>query len=145
MNNDLNSPCQTSLNTGMAWAILSEIATLLTRLAEKGERSSIDLRSLPLTGADRHQLQELLGRGEVSATLNVLGKTEIWETQFSGVWWIRHMGAGDKVSSEEIAVTPHPEILQAHPADIGSAAERLNQQLAGRSAGQSHEEEATHV
>ena len=123
---DASAPCQTSLNTGMAWSLLSEIRTLLGRLADGGESSAIDLRSIPLTEADRAQLEELLGRGEVSVQLDVLGKTEIWETGYTGVWWIRHMGAEDQVSSEEIAITPVPDILRAHPVDIVSAAERLD-------------------
>jgi hydrogenase-1 operon protein HyaF len=113
------------MNTGMAWSILTEIRTLLKQLAETGEPAAIDLRSLPLTTADRAQLEELLGRGEVSVSLEVLGRTEIWETGFSGVWWIRHMGACDQVSSEEIAVTAIPDILRAHPVDIAAAADRL--------------------
>ena len=123
---DASAPCQTSLNTGMAWSLLSEIRTLLGRLADGGETSAIDLRSIPLTEADRTQLEELLGRGEVNASLDVLGKTKIWETGYTGVWWIRHMGAENQVSSEEIAITPVPDILRAHPVDIVTAAERLD-------------------
>ena len=126
MNRDASAPCQTSLNTGMAWSILSEIRTLLGRLAEHAESSAIDLRSIPLTEADRIQLEELLGRGEVSASLEVLGRTEVWEIGYTGVWWVRHMGAEDQVSSEEIAITPVPEILRAHPVDIVASAERLD-------------------
>lgn len=119
-------PCQTSLNTGMAWSILTEISTLLGRLASVGEATAVDLRGIPLTEADRAQLEDLLGRGEVNVQLDVLGTTEIWETGYTGVWWIRHMGADSKVSSEEIAITPVPEILRAHPADIAVAAKRLD-------------------
>lgn len=125
MKRDASAPCQTSMNTGMAWSILTEIRALLKQLAETGKPAAIDLRSLPLTTADRAQLEDLVGRGEVSASLDVLGRTEIWETGFAGVWWIRHMGAEDQVSSEEIAITPIPDILRAHPADIAAAADRL--------------------
>jgi len=113
----------------MAWSVLSEIGALLGRLAERGETASIDLRSLPLTGADRAQLEELLGHGEVSASLDLMGRSEIRETGLAGVWWIRHMGAGDVVSSEEIAITAVPDILQSHPADIEASAQRLQQTL----------------
>lgn len=129
MKRDASAPCQTSMNTGMAWSILTEIRTLLNQLAETGEPAGIDLRSLPLTTADRAQLEELLGRGEVNASLDVLGRTEVWETAYPGVWWIRHMGAGDQVSSEEIAITSVPDILRAHPVDIGAGADRLNSTL----------------
>lgn len=129
MSHEASAPCQSSLNTGMAWSLLSEIHTLLGRLAQSGETSAIDLRSMPLTGADRAQLEALLGKGEVSAHLDVLGASDVWETGYSGVWWVRHMGAGDTVSSEEIAITPVPEILRAHPADIVAASERLEAAL----------------
>ncbi len=129
MKRDASAPCQTSMNTGMAWSILTEIRTLLHQLAETGEPAAVDLRSIPLTTADRAQLEELLGKGEVSASLDVLGRTEVWETGYPGVWWVRHMGAGDQVSSEEIAITPVPDILRAHPVDIDAAADRLNNTL----------------
>ena len=126
---DVSAPCQTSMNTGMAWSILTEIRALLKQLADAGKPASVDLRSIPLPTADRAELEEILGRGEVSASLEVLGRTEIWETAFSGVWWIRHMGAGDQVSSEEIAITPIPDILRSHPADIDVAADRMKDTL----------------
>lgn len=123
------APCQGEMVTGMARSVMAEVAKLLENLADKGESASIDLRSLPLTEADRAELEELLGRGEVQIQLHVAGSSEIWETAYTGAWWIRHRGAGDKISSEEIAVCPVPEILSAHPADIGAAAKRIRQDL----------------
>jgi hydrogenase-1 operon protein HyaF len=129
----------TSHTTGMAYSILAEIGQLLTALSERGEAGAIDLRSLPMTDADRGQLEEILGRGEVRAKLDLADASEIWETSYNGVWWIRHKGAGDKIATEEIAVTPVPEILMAHPADIAAASRRIRQDL--DSAGvQSHEQ-----
>lgn len=129
MKRDASAPCQTMMNTGMAWSVINEISTLLDRLASQGETSSIDLRSLPLTDADRAQLEELLGRGEVRASLDLMGGSEVWETSLAGVWWVRHEGAGGQVSSEEIAITQIPEILRAHPADIEASAAQLRRDL----------------
>ena len=123
------APCQTGINTGMAHSVLAEVARLLESLAATGTTGSIDLRSLPLTEADRAELEALLGRGEVRAELDVAGSSEIWETAYPGAWWIRHRGAGDKISSEEISVCAVPEILAAHPADIGAAARRIRQHI----------------
>ena len=53
--------CLDGQTTGMALSVLSEIGTLLERLARHGEENAIDLRSLPLTEADRAQLEQLLG------------------------------------------------------------------------------------
>ena len=113
----------------MAFAVLAEIGRLLAALAESGATGSIDVRSLPLTAADRDQLDALLGRGEVRATLDLAGPSEVWETTFPGAWWIRHLGADGRVAAEEIAICPVPGILAAHPADIRAGAQRLSRQL----------------
>lgn len=123
------APCQTENTTGMARSILAEVARMLEDLAENGTTGSIDLRSLPLTEADRQQLEDLLGRGEVVAELELAGRSTVRETAYSGAWWIQHLGANDKVAAEEIAVCPVPEILISHPADIASAAQRIKQEL----------------
>ncbi len=123
------APCLSERVTGMAFSVLSEIARMLEALAADGRTGSIDLRSLPLTDADRAQLTELLGPGEVTAELEAGGRSTVRETAFAGVWWICHRGAGDKVASEEIAVCPVPSILAAHPADIAAAARRIQRTL----------------
>jgi len=107
----------TDHTTGMAYSILAEISQLLTTLSERGETGAIDLRSLPMTDADRGQLEEILGRGEVRAELDLAGASEV----------------------EEIAVTPMPEILMTHPADIAAASRRIRQDLDSAGA-QSHEQ-----
>jgi hydrogenase-1 operon protein HyaF len=114
----------------MAWSVLTEISQLLNNLSERGENASISLRGLPMTGADREQLEELLGRGEVHAELDLSGKSEVWETRYPGVWWIRHQGLDGKIACEEIAITPIPDILKTHPDDIRASATRLVDDLA---------------
>jgi len=126
---DSAAPCLSDRATGMALSVLAEAGRLLETLAATGEPGFIDLRSLPLSDADRSQLEDVLGRGEVQAELDVAGKSEVWETSFPGVWWIRHMGAGDKIATEEIAVCRIPEILITHPVDIEAAASRLREEL----------------
>ncbi|MBI1418935.1 MAG: hydrogenase expression/formation protein [Limimaricola sp.] len=115
--------------TGMVDSLMQEVARALTALAETGTRAAIDLRSLPLTPADRDQLAARLGRGEVAATLDVGGRTEVWETAYAGVWWQRHLGAGDHVAGETLEITPLPDILQSHADDIAAAALRLARDL----------------
>ncbi|MFN3867497.1 MAG: hydrogenase expression/formation C-terminal domain-containing protein [Hyphomicrobiaceae bacterium] len=118
--------CRSADTTGMAAAVLAEIADALSRMAATAEETSIDLRGLPMTDADRNELQEALGRGEVTATLDVAGRSEILETGFSGVWWVRHFGNDARVSSEEIVIGRIPAILLAHPDDVAAAASRLH-------------------
>jgi hydrogenase-1 operon protein HyaF len=121
--------CLDGQTTGMAWSVLAEVGRLLECLAQTGEPGYIDLRSLPLTDADRGELESLLGRGEVRVDLSLAGASEVWETAYAGAWWIRHRGAGERIAAEEIAVCPVPEILKTHPADIQAAARRLRRDL----------------
>lgn len=115
--------------TGLAQSLLREIARALAALSENDTRDAIDLRSLPLTPADRAELEEALGRGEVSVRFEVGGPSELWETSYPGVWWLRHLSAGDMVAAETIEITPLPDILASHPDDIAAAAARLMQDL----------------
>ena len=123
------APCLTEQVTGMARSVFAEIAAMLERLAADGTTGSINLRSLPLTDADRQQLEELLGRGEVEAELEIAGQSTVRETAYSGAWWICHRGANERVSSEEIAICPVPDILITHPSDIRAAAGRMREIL----------------
>jgi hydrogenase-1 operon protein HyaF len=123
------APCLSDRATGMAMSVLAEVSRMLETLSESGQPGSIDLRSLPLNEVDRAQLEELLGRGELQAQLDLAGESEVWETTYPGVWWIRHRGAGGKIASEEISVCAIPEILITHPADIEAAAGRLREEL----------------
>jgi hydrogenase-1 operon protein HyaF len=140
MKRDNGAPCISQQTTGMAYSILAEIGQMLNLLSEHGETGAVDLRSLPMTDADCEQLEDMLGRGEVRVELDLAGASEIWETSYPGVWWIRHKGAGDKISTETISITPVPEILISHPADIAEAAARIQQELDSTGL-QSHEHE----
>jgi hydrogenase-1 operon protein HyaF len=115
--------------TGMALSVLAEVGRMLETLADSGQEDAIDLRSLPLTDADRAELEQMLGRGEVRAELDLAGESEVWETNYPGAWWIRHRGAERKIASEEIAVCRIPEILKTHPVDIETAALRIRNEL----------------
>jgi len=129
MTGDNGAPCLSDRATGMALSVLAEIGGMLEALTQSGQAGSIDLRSLPLNDLDRAQLEEVLGRGEVRAELDIAGESEVWETSYPGVWWIRHRGAGGRIASEEISVCRIPEILITHPVDIEAAAGRLRQEL----------------
>ena len=129
MARDSAAPCLSDRATGMALSVLAEVGRMLEALSESGQAGAIDLRSLPLSDADRAQLEEVLGRGEVRAELELAGNSEVWETTYPGVWWIRHRGAGDKIATEEISVCAIPEILITHPVDIKAAAGRLREEL----------------
>lgn len=120
-----SAPCGPGHSTGMAASLMSEIARHLASLSLNGTEHAIDLHSLPLTDADREDLEQALGRGEVQVELDIAGRSEIWETRYAGAWWIRHRGAEGRISSEEIAICRVPEILKSHTADIAESARRL--------------------
>ncbi len=120
--------------TGMVEPVLREILALLESFSATGQTGAIDLAGMPLTRADREALETFLGRGEVSATLDVAGRSEIWETAYSGVWWVRHWG-GDAVASELIEIAAIPEILKTVRADAAAAARRLTLMLRQRDGG----------
>ncbi len=138
----MTSACAVSLppelaaggKTGMAEPVLREIHALLASFSATGQTAAIDLAGMPLTRADREALETFLGRGEVSATLDVAGRSEIWETAYSGVWWVRHWG-GDAVASELIEITAIPEILKTDRTDAAGAAKRLALTLQQRDCG----------
>lgn len=115
--------------TGLAQSVLREVAARLAALADSGETAAIDLRSLPLTPADRRELEDSLGRGEVVASLTVTGSSQVWETSYSGVWWVRHFGAGEQIAAERIEIAAVPEILVAQRADIAAAVRRVREDL----------------
>jgi hydrogenase-1 operon protein HyaF len=118
----------------MAEPVLREIHARLESFAATGQTGAIDLAGMPLTRADREALEAFLGRGEVSATLDVAGRSEIWETAYSGVWWVRHWG-GDAVASELIEFTAIPEILKTDRTDAAGAVKRLALTLQQRDRG----------
>jgi hydrogenase-1 operon protein HyaF len=122
MNADCGHPAPA---TSLADAVFAELAHALARLAETGEETVIDLRSLPFGPTDLERLSEKLGTGEVTCTLEVAGRSDVRETGFAGVWWVRHFGDGDDVAAEEVHVTRIPEILVSHPDDVAFAARRI--------------------
>lgn len=112
--------------TGNAQALLREIAALLQRMLATGEGGAIDLASLPFSTADRAWLEERLGRGEVEIRLMAAGLSTFNETAYPGVWWVSHYNEAGVRVSELIEVARIPELVLAHPDDVKSGLERLN-------------------
>ncbi|MCC2111859.1 MAG: hypothetical protein KDJ16_07490 [Hyphomicrobiales bacterium] len=117
------------ISSGMAMPLLREISAALDALAAKGAGGAIDLGGLPLTETDRAELEAVLGTGEVEAKVTAAGVSEVRETAYAGVWWIRHLDAGGRVLAETIEITRVPELLQTQVFDIDVAARRLRTEL----------------
>ena len=113
--------------TGMAEALLREVADHLLTVARGGERQIVELGNLPLSAGDFQLLEERLGRGEVAAEVSASGRTEVHETAFPGVWWVKYYNAGDQPAAQQLEIGTVPMILEAHPEDIQASAERFSQ------------------
>lgn len=113
----------------MALPLLHELAAMLDTLIESGESNSIDLRRAPLSPEDRTRLAEVLGQGELRARVDCLGPTLVQETTITGVWWITHCDAHDRVLGEFIEVTTCPEILRSSHSEVRSGVTRLRTRL----------------
>lgn len=116
------------LGGGVA-AILTELVTLLERLAESDIAAAIDLRSLPMSPQDRVELERALGDGEVQATVTAQGVSTIRETRIPGIWWVAHRDPQGESIAELLEVTRVPQILAAAPDDIAAAAAALRAQI----------------
>ena len=110
-------------------ALLNEITTLQDAYLSSGVVGQIDLKSLPLTEAEYETLKTILAKGEVNATLETLGKTQVQETQVPGVWWIRHHDINNNLIAELIEICRIPEILGVENDEIRQGAQALREQL----------------
>lgn len=119
------------VETSNARALLSELEAALQALLKTGREHSIDLRSLPLLPGELDYLRETLGRGEVRAELDALGRSEIQETTIRGVWWVTHWNTLDEVMAEFLEVSFCPDIIRAQRDDVRESLEALNARLAG--------------
>jgi hydrogenase-1 operon protein HyaF len=111
--------------TGMANAVMNELSDHLKRLADDGETNIVDLMSLPMTEADINELADMLGVGEVKATISSIGTSSIRETAYRGIWWVTHYGDDQQVVSELIEITQVPEILITHIDEIRHSAQAM--------------------
>jgi hydrogenase-1 operon protein HyaF len=117
---------------GSVDALLNEIATRLARFVAHGESAMIDLKSLPFSPAEYEGLRTALGRGEVSARLETIGDSELYETHYPGVWWVTHFNVEGDVIADLLEIAEVPAILHSQPEDVRDGLERLQQQLSGR-------------
>ena len=110
-------------------AIANEIERHLKVYLQQGETASIDLRSLPMAPGDYQALKVLLGEGEVSARLDALGPSEIYETAVPGVWWLKHHNASNEVMADLIEITACPDILRTQQEDLHEGPEQLRARI----------------
>ncbi len=110
-------------------ALLTEICSMLATLISEKKTNSIDLHSLPLLSGEYETIKTILGKGEITASLESLGSSQIYETVLPGVWWIIHNNEHTERMTEVIEITRIPSILKSQHADIEAAHSALQQQL----------------
>jgi hydrogenase-1 operon protein HyaF len=110
--------------------LLHEIRHALAKLLNDQESTVIDLRSLPLAPGEEEKLLNKLGHGEVHASLNALGPTEIVETGYPGVWVVLHYNTDREVIGKFIEICEIPELLRSQQDDIREGLEQLQTALA---------------
>ncbi len=110
--------------------LLHEIRHALQALVDHGKTGIIDLRSIPLAPGEEAKLIDWLGRGELVAELDALGPSEIYETQYSGVWLVTHFNTDNNTIGRFIEVTLIPEILKAQQQDMQDSLAQLDEDLA---------------
>ena len=96
---------------------------------DTGKTSIIDLRSIPLAPGEEEIIINTLGQGEVNASLDALGPSEIYETRFAGVWLITHYNEDQAIVSRFIEITRLPDILKSQHEDMSNALMDLDQEL----------------
>ena len=112
--------------------LLHEVRHALERLLESGEPTTIDLGAIPLAPGEFEKIDAALGTGEVKVVLDAMGPSQIYETQFSGVWRITHFNAANEIVGRYVAVTRIPEILLAQETDVRTGLDLLSRKLGGQ-------------
>lgn len=115
--------------TWNARPILFEIRHALEELLASGATAIIDLRSIPLAPGEEETIIDTLGQGEVHASLNALGPSEIYESRYAGVWLITHYNEDQAVVSRFIEITTLPDILRSQREDMSNALNELIKEL----------------
>ena len=118
-----------SVATGNLIPLLHEIRHALARQLENGETHILDLGAIPMSPDELQRLLELLGEGEVHATLDARGRSDIVETRFPGVWLVTHQNDDDVVIGRFIEVCQVPDILKSQAWDADAALGRLDELL----------------
>ena len=117
------------VSTGNAVPLLHEIKHALSALLSSGTESIIDLGAIPFAPGDERVLDEVLGLGEVNATLTVMGESQIRETGIPGVWRIEHFNSSGERQSRFIEITFMPDILKTQREDAARGLEVLMDRL----------------
>lgn len=119
------------VETGNVEPLLHEIRHALDRLSRGEDGSIIDLQSMPLAPGEEKRIEEALGQGEVSITIDALGPTTVQETAYPGVWLVTHRNTENAVVARLVEITKIPALVMAQDEDIRAGLARLDMHLSG--------------
>ncbi|MET0983789.1 MAG: hydrogenase expression/formation C-terminal domain-containing protein [Steroidobacteraceae bacterium] len=122
-------PVRTETSSGNVAPLLHEIRHALAALAHSGTSNIIDLQGIPMAPGEHESLLAALGHGEVRAEMETLGRSEIVETSYPGVWIVTHYDEMGDLKARFIEVTRMPEILESQPIDITDGLARMEAAL----------------
>lgn len=115
--------------TGNLAPLLSEIREALRVYLDAGTPTTIDLLAMPFGPGDEAALLRTLGTGEVSAELQALGCSRIWESRFGGVWLVEHANQLGERMALQVEIADVPVLLRSQPEDMRAALEGLDEHL----------------
>lgn len=117
--------------------LLHEIAHALQRLHLEGTVTTLDLNAIPFGPGDERQMIDFLGRGEVSAKLEAMGDSHIWESAYPGVWVIEHRNTSGERIAFQIEISRLPSIIETRLEDIDEGLLALQKALEHLQTGES--------
>jgi hydrogenase-1 operon protein HyaF len=115
--------------TGNLIPLLHEIRHALEKLLADGSETCIDLGALPMAPGEEARLIETLGRGEILVQMQALGKSEIYETRYPGVWFSTHFNSNDEILGKYVEITHMPALLESQQEDIAAGLQALEEEL----------------
>jgi len=122
-------PVRTEQASGNVPPILHEVRHALAALAQDGTCNVIDLQGMPLAPGEPEAILAVLGTGEVHAELQSLGRSEIRETSYPGVWIVTHYDEQGAIKARFIEITRMPQILESQVPDVADGLQRLEATL----------------
>lgn len=126
--------CGHRVDSGNVPLLLSEVRHALERLLADGTTHVIDLKAIPLGPGEEDRLLAALGRGELHAEFDALGRSEILECAYPGVWCVTHRNGADQLIGRFLEITFTPALLASPPEDVRAGLERLSVELAAQAA-----------
>jgi hydrogenase-1 operon protein HyaF len=112
-----------------AQPVLHEVRHALDKLIQQHESTVIDLHALPMTKIDFDEIFDTLGRGELHIVFNGLGKSEIWDTYYQGVWVIEHHPYFTDDCQYFIEINKVPDLLVFRQKDLSDSLSCLEKKL----------------